>query len=707
MPYTIKTQQIAVKDPDTGEYSGVDVLAEQTTEGLLNEIKVAGTNQVTNVQNAGAATVALVNNTVSQSQTAVDNLQQQRDDIVTSVTDTLSKGVDNSLTMPSMPAEAKAVGDLYETIVVDSETQPNKRWNRVWVKPATEEVEIPTMDDINEIDSAMRFEDEEIVLDNYPIYNCAYRDSGLFSVSGTSYRSVQVPIHHLFSSFFFESNETVDGIFTFLKETLPSEIKNSDNGFRYICDGEPVRHVLAGGQSITYTIPNDAKYVLIAIETAGTLRAPEKVILQNSILNKRFLNNESIINTKSVNESYNFAKLIVQPGGINITDGSENNIASIASLYKRSEYIYMSAGTKLMFSNMYAITNISVLSVYDLRKQYVFEQSKPGIGQDNEYSTIFIMPFDGYIRFCTKLSTIELCAIHDVTSKKPLNILVLGNSFSQDSFAYLPPVLNELLSNYLINYGVAYSSSYGALNHVDSYNNNIPYTWFNMWRPYSKKWKRYANEKTLADIAQMEKWNVVYFQSRGSVSENELYTNNIVPGRKLLRILQSLLDNNFIYLTGQWLIDNEHYDSMRQAMTYIEEHLGVNGIIPIGAAIANARTNDTFANLGNSGNMLYDNQHQQGGLPALMSTYVVAEYMLKLLGEEQVSVYNSTFIPSTENCVDINVAKENGDMTTPLPMTHGPSVGVNDDNIKAAQELAIAAFNRPNIIMDCSDIISV
>lgn len=148
MPYTIKTQQIAVKDPDTGEYSGVDVLTEQTTEGLLNEIEVAGTNQVTNVQNAGAATVALVNNTVSQSQTAVDNLQQQRDDIVTSVTDTLSKGVDNSLTTPSMPAEAKAVGDLYETIVVDSETQPNKRWNRVWVKPATEEVEIPTMDEI-------------------------------------------------------------------------------------------------------------------------------------------------------------------------------------------------------------------------------------------------------------------------------------------------------------------------------------------------------------------------------------------------------------------------------------------------------------------------------------------------------------------------------------------------------------------------------
>lgn len=149
MPYTLKTQQIAVKDPDTGAYTGVDILTEQTTEGLLTEITTEGANQVQNVENAGAATVTLVNNTVSQSQTAVNNLVSQKDDLVESVTDMLSTGTDNSLTTPTVPADAKAVGDLYETIVIDSTTQPNKRWNRVWVKPSEEEIEIPTMDEMN------------------------------------------------------------------------------------------------------------------------------------------------------------------------------------------------------------------------------------------------------------------------------------------------------------------------------------------------------------------------------------------------------------------------------------------------------------------------------------------------------------------------------------------------------------------------------
>jgi len=53
MPYTIKTQQIAVKDPDTGEYIGVDLLTEQTAEGLINEIAQEGTAQKNSIISFG------------------------------------------------------------------------------------------------------------------------------------------------------------------------------------------------------------------------------------------------------------------------------------------------------------------------------------------------------------------------------------------------------------------------------------------------------------------------------------------------------------------------------------------------------------------------------------------------------------------------------------------------------------------------------
>lgn len=53
MPYTIKSQQIAVKDPDTGEYVSVDILAEQTKEGLLSEINILANNKKNEITQLG------------------------------------------------------------------------------------------------------------------------------------------------------------------------------------------------------------------------------------------------------------------------------------------------------------------------------------------------------------------------------------------------------------------------------------------------------------------------------------------------------------------------------------------------------------------------------------------------------------------------------------------------------------------------------
>lgn len=42
MPYRIKVQQVAVKNPDTGEYTGADILSEKTTQTTIREIQNAG-----------------------------------------------------------------------------------------------------------------------------------------------------------------------------------------------------------------------------------------------------------------------------------------------------------------------------------------------------------------------------------------------------------------------------------------------------------------------------------------------------------------------------------------------------------------------------------------------------------------------------------------------------------------------------------------
>lgn len=53
MPIVLKPNQMYYKDPDTGDYKEINVLAEEATATKLAEINAAGANEVTKVQNAG------------------------------------------------------------------------------------------------------------------------------------------------------------------------------------------------------------------------------------------------------------------------------------------------------------------------------------------------------------------------------------------------------------------------------------------------------------------------------------------------------------------------------------------------------------------------------------------------------------------------------------------------------------------------------
>lgn len=127
MPYTLKIQQIAVKDPDTGVYSGVDVLTEQTTEGLLNEIEVKGTTVKNEVDGYIADARADIDQLEIDANTLVANAQAQVvrannevDTLTASITSAIEDGVDRTLSRDGVPADAAACGDLKSTIYGES-----------------------------------------------------------------------------------------------------------------------------------------------------------------------------------------------------------------------------------------------------------------------------------------------------------------------------------------------------------------------------------------------------------------------------------------------------------------------------------------------------------------------------------------------------------------------------------------------------------
>lgn len=427
-----------------------------------------------------------------------------------------------------------------------------------------------------------------------------------------------------------------------------------------------------------------------------------------------------------------------------------------------------------------------------------------------------------------------------------LNILVLGNSFSMDAFAYLPPVLDELLPDYNVNYSVAYRGSASIEDHLMLYRNAIDpdfvgpvtdrtYTVYNQWDPAAGAWKRDApsaahpeNGRDLPYIMNQRAWDVIYVQPASSVTNEQAVLDTIVtPGRELLRLLQKLSRKPFTYLMGQWLsqgrkvsdytwelgaidangadddsvihIDPVSHESaaarvrtslisltggtrylisvpetleaeihtysagsvhtgtlpfasggiwyeedtntqirvvakypsaagepdsdipesaaqkidvfadrgeeifpyMVNAMSLVSGSLGINGYIPIGTAIQDARTIADFVELGYTKNLLYDGQHMQAGLAPLLAAYTISMYILDMLGEKNVAVYRSSFVPTQENVEKINAWKATG----ATPMTHGQAEGVTTANILAAQEIAAMAIKYPATITDCSEFV--
>ena len=119
MPYTLKTNQISVKDPETGEYSGVDILAEQTEQGLIAELQAEGTTQVNRINQAAVDVQSAVDKAesdaakiISDTQTSVNTLEAQKNTIAQTVASMAELGTDTTLSTPGMAADAGAVGDL-------------------------------------------------------------------------------------------------------------------------------------------------------------------------------------------------------------------------------------------------------------------------------------------------------------------------------------------------------------------------------------------------------------------------------------------------------------------------------------------------------------------------------------------------------------------------------------------------------------------
>ena len=478
----------------------------------------------------------------------------------------------------------------------------------------------------------------------------------------------------------------------------------------------------ACGKQRKYVNNNYARIDVSKADGTTILPADGDNITVSYYADKRY--NDIVFNNTEVKKQLEQKTItaVWEQGSISVINGS----AETSQTTIRTNYITIKGGSSFFIEFP---TNF-LISVFEYDRQSV----------DDYIGTIIIGDNSGYFGYSVESDTSfritvseksntsivpatgSYISISQYFSKKDLNILVIGNSFSMDSFAYLPPVLSEALPEYNVNYGVAYTSSASIDDHVMWYNNNTKYTLYWEWNERLNKWRHFTSTgdldrgKTLTDIMALRAWDIIYVQPASEVTSPELIERNIIePGRELLRILQGLALRPFTFLMGEWMgtlsedpqYAGDHGDHVfgliAAAMEQTQRALGIDGVIPIGAAIQDARSNSTFQTLGSwvNKNMLYsDGIHMQSGIAPLIAAYTIAKYILRLIGMKR-GLFASTFVPTTENCIAINAYST----TFVRPMTHGESDGVTTENIRAAQEIASFAVRYPDEVIDCSHVI--
>lgn len=296
-----------------------------------------------------------------------------------------------------------------------------------------------------------------------------------------------------------------------------------------------------------------------------------------------------------------------------------------------------------------------------------------------------------------------------------LKVLVIGNSFDQDVFAYVPPILQGALPNITLKMSVLYEAGATYADYATMYTNSTPFTTWNEWRRYH--WIRHQKSNnaslSLGDALNLENWDIIIMQpSSAEMVNSSNIDQSIADGRDLFRIIQGEIETStqlatiaFVGRPTPW--DDPVYsaadmtDKIIAGTDDIMKRLGFIDYVPIAAAIGSARTNSALNALGDSDKeaqpgLMYD-QHLQNGIGDLIAAYCIVLKILEWTGHKGKGVYGSTFVPDSDTLTYINAV--------PGAMTHGLPVGVTEANIQAAQEIATLAVRNPSEVIDCADIV--
>lgn len=269
-----------------------------------------------------------------------------------------------------------------------------------------------------------------------------------------------------------------------------------------------------------------------------------------------------------------------------------------------------------------------------------------------------------------------------------LKLLVLGNSYSYDSFMYVPFILR--------NYGITieigiFNRSNGAIsdlhNEWDTATNLFAHidTGLN-----DTAWTSYSDYSTKMAVLYTD-WDIITIQQGSTASTstpynyvrtfiNEIETAYREKYNKGFQLAWNINHNRAASGSDYTAVANTILSNIK----YYVDTNAINIIFPYGTAVFNARTHSTLDALGDGGHLwASDSIHLQQGLPCYLAAITNVQTLFNKFYPKY-SVFGDTLRPTDALDDEWNIRGQQGNC-----------VGVSDTNCRLAQICAIVA-NRYN-----------
>ncbi|MBQ6080248.1 MAG: DUF4886 domain-containing protein [Muribaculaceae bacterium] len=263
------------------------------------------------------------------------------------------------------------------------------------------------------------------------------------------------------------------------------------------------------------------------------------------------------------------------------------------------------------------------------------------------------------------------------------SILILGNSFTCDSWMYLPFILKSYGIN--IKVGIWYVSGGSLGGHVTYYNTApaVKHDFYLIDTANDTVWNTITDVLCAQDAVKYAPWDIITLQQNSTSCTSwttfEAGATNLMA---LIDVDKTNPDMRYAWNINHTRMNNDYPADVLANVLDITTEKDIDIVFPYGTAIFNARKDTTLAAIGAGTNLwCNDYQHLQDGLPCYIASLA------------NVQVIFDTWFPEKNLSVIGDPNRTNVSWTRGKGMKDQqiPHVGISDENCALAQQYAFAA----------------